>query len=455
MKKIYWLFLLGSLFLADGCSSVVVKETQNFIKVRGTQFELNDKPYYFVGTNLWYGCYLGSPGPTGDRERLKRELDILKENGITNLRVLAASEKSYIKTSLQPAVQPEPGVFNEDLLEGLDFLLAEMKKRDMHAVVFLNNYWEWSGGFVVYNKWYGSGKEVDPNSSNYTWPDFMNYSAEFYRNEKANEHFREFIEKIVTRKNKFTNQYYFEDPTIMAWQLANEPRPGWGDAALPYLDYFYKWIDETAAFIHSLDPNHLVTTGNEGLRGSLDSEEIYLKAHQSNNIDYMTFHLWPKNWGWFNAKRIEETLPSTIEKAVNYINQHLIYARQLNKPITLEEFGLSRDYEICSPGTPITARDKYYKIIFDVVYDSASAGAPIAGTNFWSWGGVGRGKNKDNVWRVGDPFVGDPPQEPQGFNSIYDTDLSTLSIIKEHSEKMKSLIQKGFIPVKTNLTLDK
>jgi len=135
----------------------------------------------------------------------------------------------------------------------------------------------------------------------------------------------------------------------------------------------------------------------------------------------------------------------TIQKAVNYINQHLIYARQLNKPITLEEFGLSRDYEICSPGTPTTARDKYYKIIFDVVYDSAAAGAPIAGTNFWSWGGVGRGKNKDNVWRVGDPFVGDPPQEPQGFNSIYDTDLSTLSIIKEHSDKMNSLIEKGFI----------
>lgn len=443
MKKIY-LLLIGILFLTEGCASTVVKDTSDFIKVRGTQFELNGKPYYFVGTNFWYGCYLGSPGATGDRERLKRELDILKENGITNLRVLASSEKSYIKTSLDPAIQPEPGIIDEDLLEGLDYLLYEMKKRNMHAVIFLNNYWEWSGGFVVYNKWYGSGKEVDPNSSNYTWPDFMNYSAEFYRNEKANEHFREYIKKIITRKNKFTNQFYFEDPTIMAWQLANEPRPGWGDAALPYLDYFYKWIDETAAFIHSIDPNHLVTTGNEGLRGSLDSEEIYLKAHQSKNIDYMTFHLWPKNWGWFDAKRIDETLPSTIQKAVNYINQHLIYARQLNKPITLEEFGLSRDYEICSPGTPTTARDKYYKIIFDVVYDSAAAGAPIAGTNFWSWGGVGRGKNKDNVWRVGDPFVGDPPQEPQGFNSIYDTDLSTLSIIKEHSEKMNSLIEKGF-----------
>lgn len=439
MKKFY-LLLVTLLLLIEGCSSTFVKENNNFIRVKGTQFELNGNPYYFVGTNFWYGCYLGSPGKTGNRERLVRELKLLKEYGITNLRVLAASEKSYINASLDPAIQPEPGVYDEELLEGLDYLLYEMGKRNMHAVIFLGNYWEWSGGFVVYNKWFGSGKEVDPNKPEYTWPDFMNYSAEFYRNEEGNKHFREFIKKIITRKNKFTNQYYFEDPTIMAWQLANEPRPGWGDVALPYVDYFYKWIDETAAYIHSLDPNHLVTTGNEGLRGSLDSEEIYLKAHQSKNIDYMTFHLWPKNWSWFDAKRIDETLQPTIEKAIDYINKHLIYARMLNKPITLEEFGLSRDNEICDPGTPTTARDKYYKIVYDVIYDSASTGSPIAGTNFWSWGGVGRSKNKDNKWRPGDPFVGDPPQEPQGFNSIFDTDLSTISIIKEHSIKMNSLM---------------
>ncbi|MCX7798085.1 MAG: cellulase family glycosylhydrolase [Melioribacter sp.] len=438
MRKPYLFFFFLALVIFEGCSSILVEEKKEFIKVRGTHFELAGKPYYFVGANFWYGCYIGSPGKTGDRARLIRELNLLKEYGITNLRVLAASEKSYIKASIDPAIQPEPGVYDEELLEGLDFLLYEMKKRNMHAVIFLNNYWEWSGGFVVYNKWFGSGKEIDPHTT-YTWPEFMNYSAEFYRNEEGNKHFREFIKKIITRRNKFTNQYYFEDPTIMAWQLANEPRPGWGEDALPYLEYFYKWIDETAAYIRSLDPNHLVTTGNEGLRGSLDLEEVYLKAHQSKNIDYITFHLWPKNWSWFDGKRIEETLPSTIQKAIDYINKHIVYARQLNKPITLEEFGLSRDNENCLAGTSTTARDKYYKIVFDLVYDSAAAGAPIAGTNFWSWGGTARGKNKDNIWRPGDPFVGDPPQEPQGFNSVFDTDLSTLSIIKEHSIKISSL----------------
>ncbi|MEW6701217.1 MAG: mannanase, partial [Bacteroidota bacterium] len=238
-----------------------------------------------------------------------------------------------------------------------------------------------------------------------------------------------------------------------SWELANEPRPGRGEESIPYIEYFYNWINETAKYIHSIDFNHLVTTGSEGLAGSLQNEEIFLKEHQSEFIDYATFHLWAKNWGWFDAKRIDETYPPTEKNAVEYFNRHMILMRRLNKPITLEEFGMSRDNEKCQPGTPTTARDKYLKKIFAIVYDSASAGAPIAGTNFWSWGGVGRGKNEDDLWRKGDQFVGDPPQEPQGFNSIFDTDFSTLSIISEHANKMIKLREKEFIMKKREITM--
>src|SRR5678816_1577507 len=37
-----------------------------FVKVQGRHLRLDGKPYYFAGTNLWYGMYLGSPGKTGD-----------------------------------------------------------------------------------------------------------------------------------------------------------------------------------------------------------------------------------------------------------------------------------------------------------------------------------------------------------------------------------------------------
>lgn len=447
MKYYRFLLVIAATIFSQACSSLFVSEPK-FIHVSGTQFELAGKPYYFVGTNFWYGCYLGAKGETGNRERLIKELDNLKSLGITNLRILAASEESEMKNSLKPAIQNSLGVYNEDLLEGLDFLLSEMRKRDMHAVIFLNNYWEWSGGMAQYNSWVDRTKLLDPYDPKVGWGNFMTYSASFYRNVKANEYFREFIKKIVTRKNKFTGDFYFEDPAIMAWQLANEPRPGRGEESMEFIDQFYKWVDGTAQFIKSLDPNHLVTTGSEGLAGALQSEEIYLKMHSGKYIDYITLHLWAKNWGWFDAKKINETYLSAETKAVDYLNKHIRYARLLGKPTVMEEFGMSRDNELCKTGTPTTARDTYFKKLFDVVYDSASAGAPIAGTNFWTWGGAGRGKNDDNMWRPGDPFVGDPPQEPQGFNSIFDTDKSTLTIIKTHAEKMQRLCEKELIQKK-------
>lgn len=447
MKKLSLLFILSGFLLFEGCSSLFVKEQPNYIKVNGTQFELAGRPYYFVGTNLWYGCYLGSPGQTGNRERLIRELDKLKSLGITNLRVCAASEESEMGRSVKPAIQKSPGVYDEDLLEGLDFLLAEMNKREMHAVLFLNNYWQWTGGMAQYNAWFGDGKVPDPDDPNVGYGLFMDYSAEFYNNDKAKEQFKKYLFDIVNRKNKFTDKYYYEDPAIMAWQLANEPRPGRNEK---YIEQFYFWIEETAQYIHSLDPNHLVTTGSEGLAGSLQSEEIFLKSHQSKYIDYSTMHLWPKNWGWFDANKIDETYPATEKNAIEYIGKHLNFARQLNKPITMEEFGIPRDSENYKIGTPTTARDKYYSVLFKVVEDSAAAGAPLAGTNFWGWSGEGRSINDDNVWRIGDPYTSDPAQEPQGLNSVFDTDYSTLKILKIHSMKMEKLREKELILKKIN-----
>jgi mannan endo-1,4-beta-mannosidase len=105
MQKIIWRVTPLTLFiLFSDCSTFFIQKSNEFISVQGTNFILDDEPYYFLGTNLWYGCYLGSSGITGDRERLIKELDLLKSLGITNLRILAASETSNIKNSLKPAI---------------------------------------------------------------------------------------------------------------------------------------------------------------------------------------------------------------------------------------------------------------------------------------------------------------------------------------------------------------
>jgi mannan endo-1,4-beta-mannosidase len=107
--------------------------------------------------------------------------------------------------------------------------------------------------------------------------------------------------------------------------------------------------------------------------------------------------------------------------------------------MVMEEFGLGRDSGDYAQGTPTTARDRYYTRIFSILYDSARAGTPVAGSNFWGWGGEGKSQNPDFMWKKGDPFVGDPPQEPQGRNSIFISDVSTIDIIRDHAAKMKRL----------------
>lgn len=438
-RELLFFICLISLTVSSCSLLSLFRERDDFIRVRGTQFIHNGKPYYFAGTNMWYGYYLGAPGASADRQRLVRELDSLKSNGIVNLRVLAASEESYIRGSVKPVIQRSPGALDESLLQGLDFFLAEMAKRRMHCVLYLNNYWEWSGGMAIYNVW--SGKEaLDPYDTTKGWSAFMDYNGSFYSNEPANKLFRDYIRKIVTRTNSVNGRIYRDDPTIMAWQLANEPRPGTvsptGTANLPA---FNRWIDETALFIHSLDTNHLVSTGSEGIIGSLLSAENYLQSHSTPNIDYLTMHLWPRNWGWFDPQRAVETMPETRTKATEYISNHLELARKLNKPIVLEEFGIDRDSSDFRAGTPTTVRDKYFEMIVSMVYDSARAGEPIAGYNFWAWGGEAAARHPDGMWRLNDPFMGDPPQEPQGRNSILAGDGSTIQILRNNAFRLMKL----------------
>ncbi|MEX0601890.1 MAG: mannanase, partial [Bacteroidota bacterium] len=202
---------------------------------------------------------------------------------------------------------------------------------------------------------------------------------------------------------------------------------------------FNRWIDETAAFIRSLDPHHLISTGSEGTVGALGSEEYFVEAHRTPNIDYLTFHLWPLNWGWFDPTRWEETLPGTETKAVAYINRHFALARSLGKPIVMDEFGIGRDEGKIHHGTPTRARDRYFRLVYRLLEDSVRAGAPFGGSNFWTWGGEGSALNPDGMWKVGDPFLGDPPQEKQGLNSVFVSDTSTIGIIRDHAKALKTI----------------
>jgi len=85
-------------------------------------------------------------------------------------------------------------------------------------------------------------------------------------------------------------------------------------------------------------------------------------------------------------------------------------------------------------------RDKYFQLVFEHIFEDADSGGPFAGSNFWTWGGFGKPRNPDEpFWRNGDDYTGDPPQEPQGRNSVFAADANTVSILRKYAKKMNAI----------------
>lgn len=413
-----------------------------FVQRNGTHLEVGGRTYYYVGANFWYGMNLASTGSGGDRARLERELDDLRDNGLTNLRVLAGSEGPNTEPwRIVPALQISPGVYDSLVLDGLDYLIYAMKQRGIRAVMCLNNFWQWSGGMAQYVNWNGGGPiPYPPPQQGGSWDEFQDYASDFYSNPGAMQDFRDHISFVVNRINPYTGIAYKDEPAVMAWELANEPRGFNNNAA-----NFNIWIDSTAAYIKSLDANHLVTTGCEGNTPWPEWNGLnFTLNHNGPDIDYTTIHIWPQNWGWYDPTNPGGTYGAAETNSRNYFNSHEAVAVTLGKPMVLEEFGLARDGGSYDPSSATTWRDTFYGAMYQEVYNSASTNDPAAGDNFWAWAGEGRPLEPyGSYWNPGDPWIGDPPHEHQGWYSVYDADTTTLAVVAGHTQQMHILMPSG------------
>ena len=410
-----------------------------FVRRRGTELRLGNGAYRYVGTNMWYAAYLGADAPYGNRARLQREFDRLASLGITCVRLLGSSELSPLKNSVRPTFRDRTSQYNEALLGGLDFALAELGKRNMKAVIYVANFWEWSGGFMTYLYWTNGGHYLNMNDPAHPWPQFPDMSSDFYGSPKAVAMLDNYVRALVGRRNRITGEPYSADPAIQAWQLANEPRPGESPEVVKrHMPAYLHWIHHTARLIKSVDPNHMVCTGSEGTQGCAGSDMCVIDAHSSPTIDYMTAHIWPQNWSWADPNNLAGTWPTVEKNTRDYFARQVADAKRLGKPLLVEEFGFPRDngYE---PGTPTTYKDKFYALIYELALDDMKGGGPVAGTHFWGWGGEGRAQHPDHHFHPGDTnYVGDPPHEPQGWYSVFDVDVSTQAVIRNHAAAVKA-----------------
>lgn len=388
----------------------------DFVTVSGGEFMLRGEPYRFVGTNLWYGPITASKGEGGNRSRLTTELDSLQALGIDNLRILAGGEGNRtIDCHIEPNLQTAPGVYDENLLEGLDYLLAELERRDMRAVIYLNNSWEWSGGYGTYLEWSGHGEAPLPNRDGYQA--YVSHVRKFMTDSVARSMYADHVRHLVTRISSITGKPYKDSPAIMSWQICNEPRCF--DKANKEL--FYEWLTETGRLIKSLDSNHLVSTGSEGTYGCEVDIELWARIHNSDAIDYANIHIWPYNWRWVTAETLDSDIPIACANTAIYIARHRMLTK---KPLVLEEFGYPRDSMEIAVGSSTDARDSYYRFVLGQLTENNQ----LNGINFWGWGGSATPAHR--TWQPGDEYTADPAQEPQGLYSVFSSDISTKNVIR-------------------------
>ena len=421
-----------------GCQSNQAEKDIEFVTTRDGRFYRGDTEYKFIGANFWYGAVLASEGQGGDRERLQKELDLMQEVGITNVRVLVGGEgPDTVASHVVPVLQPEPGVYNDTILQGLDYLIAELEKREMTAVLFLNNSWEWSGGYGAYLEWAGCGPV--PGWSD--WTIAQNYHCQFVKNDSAKAMAERHVRYIVSRTNTVTGKPYTESPAIMAWELANEPRAFARDSVTKAC--FAEWVETQAKLIKSLDSNHLVTTGSEGLEGCEEDSALFRKIHAFPEIDYICIHIWPYNWRWLGpasgpltnglAKNGETSVVDSVPFASRmtraYMDRCWDVVKDLNKPMVLEEFGYPRDGYRIELNSTTQGRDSYYEYAFSLMDEGK-----LQGCCFWAWGGYAQPKHVR--WQRWDDYVGDPAQEEQGLNAVFASDTTTLEVIRQAAERL-------------------
>jgi len=278
-----------------------------FVSADGTDFAVGGESFYPVG---------------GNHPQLRKQSESQQTTwfddwfeSVESTNVLRATAFGTGRETPTDPLQPSPGEASEQGFEKLDRLIAHAGERGVRLILPLTNYWDWMGGIPQYLDWAG-----------------LDNKHEFYSSDSCQEWYRSHIENVLTRTNTYTGIEYRNDPTIMMWELCNEPSVGFEARTDETLQAFYDWVRESAAYIKELDSNHLVSTGMADPY-PWDSEELNRRAHEQDAIDAYSVHLWAD----------PEHSDIGIARGKDRIESHAAHASDLGMPVYMGEFGWSID----------------------------------------------------------------------------------------------------------------
>lgn len=278
-----------------------IDQRDGFVKVNNGKLSLNKKQYKIAGVNSYDLSYKNT-------EDIAETFQVLSEYGVNTVRLWVFGENRA------DGFQTEEGIFNDERLQRLDYVLQEAKKNDIKLILTLSNNWDDYGGKNAYEKWLSN---TDGGST-----------INFFTNEYLIDIYKKHILSIVGRKNQLTDEYYKDDKSILAWEIMNEPRVD--NISNEELSI---WASKISAYIKSIDKSHLISSGTERVVDDKDQLKNNTLC-EVVTIDICSIHLYLEHNGEYIF----------TDEGEMYDMLKLQTSKKNGKPTIIGEFGIPKDH---------------------------------------------------------------------------------------------------------------
>jgi mannan endo-1,4-beta-mannosidase len=268
------------------------------------------------GTNLMFGNQNFHVVGVNDYDLAHKSNKIINQTFISLHKAGVTTIRFWLFDDGEPdGFQPSAGIYNETRFKQADYIFYEAQKYNMKVIPVLVNNWTDYGGKDQYIRWIGKNPATDETI--------------FYTDNKIKSLFENYISYVLARKNTYTNINYADDPSILGWDIMNEPRSTNQNA-------MNTWLVSIAQYIKQHDPNHLVFAGTEeAIVPSPTSEGKSSELCASQYIDVCSIHLYLYD--------TTQPLYNNFDEVISFMQSQKTYAEKINKPLILEEFGIPQN----------------------------------------------------------------------------------------------------------------
>ncbi|THU49797.1 hypothetical protein C4D60_Mb06t13310 [Musa balbisiana] len=331
---------LGALALMLLAHQAAAAERPAFVGESGSKLVVNGSPFVFNGFNAYWLMNVASEDqdeglqdperrgggrahrvPNVGVQRRRQPLAAVVAGGLQRESLPGASCLRFLPVSQR---RRQAFVWRPQSILGLDFVVSEARNHGIRLVLSLINNFKDYGGRTQYVQWArDAGESIQTDD-------------DFYTNAKVKQYYKNHVLKVLTRVNTITKVAYKDDPTIMTWDLMNEPRC--------QVDRTGQTVTVRTLSLAS------ITAGNAAAA-------------------FISVNAWVKEMAAY-TKSID--------------SKHLLQV--IGKPLVFEEFGKSKT----TPGYSQKVRDDFFSFVYGVIYsDAESSGGSFSGGLLWQIMGDG------------------------------------------------------------------